>query len=184
MRSSGLVWLWNLNFTRVRMDILSFTSLGSNLGYLTLLAADEAVDRTLADMQNVDLVMIYEQIATIWNNFIRYGKWHLKFDQDGNPVLHQDESRNFDFDQFSGGEKTALLVMIHTIIAHHFSKCNFLMVDEPLEHLDPINRRSLIGFFIAACQNNFFEQALITTYEESLVRKYISDNNVNVLYIH
>lgn len=152
--------------------------------YLTLLAADEAVDRTLADMQNVDLVMIYEQIATIWNNFIRYGKWHLKFDQDGNPVLHQDESRNFDFDQFSGGEKTALLVMIHTIIAHHFSKCNFLMVDEPLEHLDPINRRSLIGFFIAACQNKFFEQALITTYEESLVRKYISDKNVNVLYIH
>jgi DNA repair exonuclease SbcCD ATPase subunit len=152
--------------------------------YLALLAAEEAVDRTLADMQNVDLVTIYEQIATIWNNFIRYGKWHLKFDQGGNPVLHQDESRDFDFDQFSGGEKTALLVMIHTIIAHHFSKCNFLMVDEPLEHLDPINRRSLVGFFIAACQNKFFEQALITTYEESLVRKYISDKNVNVLYIH
>jgi DNA repair protein SbcC/Rad50 len=151
--------------------------------YLTLLAADEAVDLTLADMQNVDLVMIYKQIATIWNNFIRYGKWHLKFDQDGNPVLHQDESRDFNFDQFSGGEKTALLVIIHTIIAHHFSKCNFLMVDEPLEHLDSNNRRSLIGFFITACQYNFFEQALITTYEESLLRKYISDKNVNVLYL-
>lgn len=151
--------------------------------YFALSAADNAADRTLADIQNVDLASIYDQIAKIWNNFIQYGKWHLRFDADGNPILNQDESRDFDLTQFSGGEKTALLVMIHTIIAHHFSKCNFLMVDEPLEHLDPNNRRSLMGFFIAACQNKYFDQALITTYEESLVRKYISDKNVNILYI-
>jgi exonuclease SbcC len=150
---------------------------------LVLSAADDAIGRTLSDLQNFDLEPIYEQIARIWNNFIRYGTWHLKFDSKGTPLLLQDESRDFNFDQFSGGEKTALLVIIHTIIGHHFSKCNFLMIDEPLEHLDPINRRSLVSFFISACKNQFFEQALITTYEESLVRKYISDKNVNILHI-
>lgn len=151
--------------------------------YITLLAADNAVNRTLSDMQNIDLATIYDQIATIWNNFIRYGDWHLSFNTDGNPILSQDGSRNFNLEQFSGGEKTALLIIIHTIIAHHFSKCNLLMIDEPLEHLDPNNRRSLMSFFISACQNDVFEQALITTYEESLVRKYISVDKVNIIYI-
>lgn len=150
---------------------------------IAIVSAEEAIEKTLSDMQNINLLTIYEQIASLWNNFLQKGKWHLKFDQKGNPILQQEENREFDFQQFSGGEKTALLVIIHTIIAHHFSNCKFLLIDEPLEHLDPINRRSLIGFFIAACHNNFFDQALITTYEESLIRKYISKDKVNILFI-
>jgi len=150
---------------------------------LTLAAASQAAENSLADMRDGGLGSIYEQIAGVWKNFIQRGHWNLRFDTEGNPILAEQEEREFDFEQFSGGEKTALLVIIHTVIAHHFSKCNFLMVDEPLEHLDPVNRRSLMRFFMAACKNNFFEQALITTYEESLVRKYISDTNVNILHI-
>lgn len=150
---------------------------------LTLSAASQAAESTLADMRDEGLGSIYNQTAAVWNNFIQHGNWHLRFDTDGNPLLSEESEREFDFEQFSGGEKTALLVIIHTVIAHHFSKCNFLLVDEPLEHLDPVNRRSLMRLFMSACQNRFFGQALITTYEESLVRKYISEENVNIIHI-
>ena len=66
------------------------------------------------------------------------------------PTLQDGEGRQLDLSQFSGGEKTALLIMLHTIIAHHFSRSDFLLIDEPLEHLDPINRRSLIRFLVGA----------------------------------
>jgi len=150
---------------------------------LTLNAAEDAAEKTLADMRDGGLGAIYDQIAAVWDNFIQRGNWHMRFDPEGNPLLAEETEREFNFGQFSGGEKTALLVIIHTVIAHHFSKCKFLMVDEPLEHLDPVNRRSLMRFFVGACGNEFFDQALITTYEESLVRKYISDEQVNIIYI-
>jgi len=150
---------------------------------LTLSAAGDAVEKTLADMRDGGLGAIYHQIAAVWNTFIQRGAWSMRFDPEGNPLLAEESEREFDFAQFSGGEKTALLVIIHTVIAHYFSECNFLMVDEPLDHLDPINRRSLMRFFMAASKNNFFDQALITTYEESLVRKYISEENVNIIHI-
>lgn len=150
---------------------------------LTMGAARLAGENTLANMRDGGLGSIYEQIAAVWNNFIQHGRWHMRFDTDGNPVLSEETEREFEFEQFSGGEKTALLVIIHTVIAHYFSKCNFLLVDEPLEHLDPVNRRSLIRFFMIAHHNKFFDQALITTYEESLVRKYIAKENVNIIHI-
>ncbi len=146
-------------------------------------AARKAAENTLTDMRDVGLDSIYTQIASIWNNYMQHGNWTLRFDTEGLPKLVEDSDREFAFGQFSGGEKTALLVMIHTVIAHHFSNCDFLLVDEPLEHLDPINRRSLIQFFVSACQNKFFDQAFISTYEESLVRKYISKEYVNIIHI-
>lgn len=149
----------------------------------SLAAAATAVEKTLAEMRDVQLTHIYKQIADVWNNFMQHGKWRLRIDTDGKPILAEESAREFEFEQFSGGEKTALLVVVHTIIAHYFSECNFLLVDEPLEHLDQVNRRSLMRFFIAASENRFFKQALITTYEESLVRKYISVENVNILHI-
>jgi DNA repair exonuclease SbcCD ATPase subunit len=150
---------------------------------ISLGVASTAVEKTLADLRDVQLTYIYRQIAEVWNNFLRHGKWQLRIDQEGKPILVEKSDREFEFSQFSGGEKTALLVVVHTIIAHYFSGCSFLLVDEPLEHLDQANRRSLMRFFIAASKNNFFQQALITTYEESLVRKYISDANVNILHV-
>jgi len=150
---------------------------------ISLDVAAESAEKTLANMRDVQLISIYKQIADVWNNFVKHGKWKLRMDVDGKPLLAEENEREFEFGQFSGGEKTALLVVIHTVIAHYFSGCNFILVDEPLEHLDQVNRRSLMRFFMAASKNNFFEQALVTTYEESLVRKYMSEDNVNILHV-
>ncbi|EDN68425.1 hypothetical protein BGP_5925 [Beggiatoa sp. PS] len=85
--------------------------------------------------------------------------------------------------QLSGGEKTILLLMLHTVIAHYFAQSDFILMDEPIAHLDPINRRSVINFLMNLYQQGAFQQAIITSFEESLIRRYLSVEGVNVIYL-
>lgn len=149
---------------------------------LSIRAALRATEATLRDQQNTDMRIVYEQIADLWSSFREEEGWGVRFNAAGFPVIHNSEMETeLDLRQLSGGEKTALLVMLHTIIAHHFSRSDFLLIDEPLEHLDPINRRSLIRFLVDAYRYNVFGQAIIATFEESLIRKYQSIEGVNIV---
>lgn len=174
-----------------RLQSLGYTSLeGTQLALvdlevrsLSLRAAKQAVQETLAAQRNVDLEAIYSQIARVWETFVGREGWNLQLDAKGMPVLSDGKGREFDLSQLSGGEKTALLVILHTIIARHFSRSDFLLIDEPLEHLDAVNRRSLIRFLTSAYHRDAFNQLIITTFEESLTRKYISEEGVSFIHL-
>lgn len=151
---------------------------------LSLRAANQAIDETLQSQQNRDMHLIYKQIANLWSSFREDEGWDIEYNSKGLPVIKKDnENIKLDLRQLSGGEKTALLIMVHTILAHHFSKSDFLMIDEPLEHLDPVNRRSLIKFLVDAYNHQIFGQAIIATFEESLIRKYQSNEGVNIILV-
>lgn len=150
---------------------------------LSIRAASQAIENTLVAQRNLDLKCIYKQIAQLWGAFIGDNEWQVELDAKGMITLQNDMGRQFDLHQLSGGEKTALLIMLHTIIAHNFSHSDFLMVDEPLEHLDPVNRRSLIRFLVQSYRRGMFRQAIVATFEESLIRKYLSEDGVKVVII-
>lgn len=151
---------------------------------LSLRAANQAIEETLQSQQNMDMKSIYKQIADLWSSFREDEGWDIEYNTKGLPVISKDsENIKLDLRQLSGGEKTALLIMVHTILAHHFSKSDFLMIDEPLEHLDPVNRRSLIKFLVDAYHHQIFGQAIIATFEESLIRKYQSSEGVNIVLV-
>ncbi|MFZ1631047.1 MAG: AAA family ATPase, partial [Anaerolineae bacterium] len=150
---------------------------------LTLRASKAASSKVQATLRDADLQPIYAQVSKVWAAFSGKENWQVKLDEKGMPTLTSREGRTFDLSQFSGGEKTALLLMLHTIIAQHFSKSDFLLVDEPLEHLDPINRRSLVRFLIDASKRGSFKQALVATFEESLLRKYMSEEGVHIVHV-
>ena len=159
--------------------------IGIETRMLSIRAASQATEDTLQSQQSDDMKLIYEQIANLWSSFREDEGWDMEYNPDGYPVMTKgDEQLTLDLRQLSGGEKTALLIMLHTIIAHHFSKSDFLMIDEPLEHLDPVNRRSLIKFLVDAYKHNIFGQAIIATFEESLIRKYQSDEDINVILVY
>lgn len=174
-----------------RLQNLGYTALvearealvGLETRSLSLRAARRAAQDTLAVQRNVDMQAIYAQIAQVWEAFLGRKGWRLQLDSGGMPLLEDDQGRQFDLSQFSGGEKTALLVILHTIIARHFSRSDFLLMDEPLEHLDPVNRRSLIRFLVSAYHRNAFNQVIVTTFEESLIRKYIGAEGVSVIHL-
>jgi len=160
---------------------------------LSLRAALTASQETLAYQRNSDIQAIYGQIARVWEAFSSWNRnwrselqdrsWQVGLDKEGAMRMKDPSGRQFDLSQFSGGEKTALMVMLHTIIAHHFSKTDFLLIDEPLEHLDAVNRRSLVRYLISAHKGGIFQQAIVATFEESLLRKYMSAEEVQVIYV-
>lgn len=156
---------------------------GLEVRSLSLRAARRAAEDTLTAQRNADMEAIYNQIARIWEIFSGQANWRVQLDGEGMPMLEDYAGRRFDLSQFSGGEKTALLIMLHTIIAYHFSRSDFLLIDEPLEHLDSVNRRSLIRFLIGAYRRKSFEQAIVATFEESLIRKYMSEEGINVIHL-
>ena len=151
---------------------------------LSIRAASQATETTLATQQRTDLRSIYQQIAGLWSNFTGIDGWGVDIDMQGYPFLiNAEHGLELDLRQLSGGEKTALLIMLHTLMAHHFSKSNFLMIDEPFEHLDALNRHSLAQFLIEAYQHQVFSQAIIATFEAELIQKYQSTENVNIFRV-
>jgi DNA repair exonuclease SbcCD ATPase subunit len=151
---------------------------------LSIRAASQATETTLATQQRSEMRSIYQQIAGLWSNFTGLEGWGVEIDMQGYPfVINPEYGLELDLRQLSGGEKTALLILLHTIMTHHFSKSNFLMIDEPFEHLDPLNRRSLLQFLIETYRHQVFSQALIATFEETLIRKYQSMEDINIIAV-
>lgn len=176
---------------QARLDHLGYSSIKEatnalvnlEIRSLSLRAANTAIKKTLTSQRDEDMKSIYSQISSLWGGFALNNEWQMQLDDSGMPTLQNGEGRNFDLSQFSGGEKTALLVILHTVIARHFSKSDFLLIDEPLEHLDPVNRRSLLRYLTNAYKNEAFEQIIITTFEESLTRKYINESGVEFIHV-
>ncbi len=166
-----------------RPEDVSAAQVSLEVRLLSLRSASQAGEQTLIAQRNADMGFIYDQIAALWGAFTGEADWQIALDKKGVPTLQDDLGRQFDLYQLSGGEKTALLIMLHTIIAHNFSRLDFLMIDEPLEHLDPVNRRSLVRFLVQGYKRGMYKQAVIATFEESLVRKYLSEDGVHVVMV-
>ncbi len=57
------------------------------------------------------------------------------------------------------------------------------MVYESLEHLDAVNGRYLNCFLVQSYHCGMFNQPIIATFEESLIRKYLSEDGVNIMLV-
>ena len=91
------------------------------------------------------------------------------------------------FHHFSGGEKTMAVVMLRMLALQMLTRAGFLLLDEPLEHLDPRNRRMLAKLLVRASGPGPLDQVIVTTYEESVARALgsgvLGQSSASVLYV-
>lgn len=95
-------------------------------------------------------------------------------------------SRLIKYEQFSGAEKALSLVALRLLLVQMSSSLRMLWLDEPLEHLDPRNRRVLASLLTSATAQRALDQVVVTTYEEPVVRRIserTSGNTCDVVYI-
>lgn len=78
------------------------------------------------------------------------------------------------FANFSGGEKSFSSVLVRLIALSSLSAYPFIWLDEPLEHLDPGNRRTLAALLARVSSQGAFRQVVVTTYEEHVARRLSS----------
>ena len=141
---------------------------------------DEAINNTLYEINLDYLEPITQKLTEIWDMIFNEEDRNVSFDQNLNPILKT--KRNIiSFNNLSGGEKTFLTIITRSLLMHQFSNIEFIVLDEPLEHLDIINRTQLIEFLQKFYSAKLTEQLIITTFEESLTRKLIDTEDVSIL---
>lgn len=96
------------------------------------------------------------------------------------PVLFRQDQK-LHMPQLSGGEKMAMLVTVRTVLCRRFTEIGFMLLDEPLEHLDPRNRRMLIDFLVESFEKGWVDQLIVSTFEESIIRKFHDHEKVNLI---
>ena len=119
------------------------------------------------------------EITHRWKRvFVNRGE--LRLQHDGRLVLLRD-SHQIDFDQFSSGEKVIALLATRLLVLEACTKASFLWLDEPLEHLDPRNRRLAASLMAAAGDHT--RQLLVTTYEDQLARNLARAGAAELRYV-
>jgi len=139
-----------------------------------------AMTDSLAEQRRIMLTPLTEELSKMWTRFLNRSVKVEMGDKLDLRIIDDQYSEPFRFPQLSGGEKTALLILTQILLCKHFSDSDFMLIDEPLEHLDSRNRWALINFLVESCKRNFPEQLIVTTIEESFIREYLGDPAVQV----
>jgi DNA repair exonuclease SbcCD ATPase subunit len=139
----------------------------------------KATQETVRIQREKKLDPVYEEIKNVWNELRKERQSSVRFDDKTIPVLYRGGAK-FGFQQLSGGEKIALFTIVRTVLCRRFTRMGFMLLDEPLEHLDSGNRRLIVDFLVEAFEKGWVDQLLVTTFEESVVRKFSDHKQVSI----
>jgi DNA repair exonuclease SbcCD ATPase subunit len=104
----------------------------------------------------------------------------LQLRADGRLTLRR-SVQDIPFDYLSSGEKVVALLAVRLLVLGASTRASFLWLDEPLEHLDPRNRRLAASLMSAAGVQ--VRQVLVTTYEEDLARRLARRGQASLLRV-
>lgn len=121
-----------------------------------------------------------EELSAMWSAFLGIDVEVSLKDNAQIMMVDKQSGRSLEFPQLSGGEKTALLIFTQILLCKYFSRTDFMLLDEPLEHLDAINRWALIKFLVDTTKRGYPKQLIVSTIEEPLIREYLDDKNIRI----
>lgn len=102
----------------------------------------------------------------------------------GNQLVARRGAHEIPFSEFSGGEKVMSLLLIRLLTLDMASRASFLWLDEPLEHLDPRNRRLVASLLVKATEQARPRQIVATSYEEAVARRLAEQSeHATLLYV-
>jgi DNA repair exonuclease SbcCD ATPase subunit len=129
------------------------------------LATDYAIDR----IRERHVSPLADELRSRWKDM--WPDQHgLQLAGDGTLALVRG-TRTITYDHFSGAEKALSLIALRLLLVQMSSSMQMLWLDEPLEHLDPRNRRVLASLLASATAQGALRQIVVTTYEEPVVRR-------------
>lgn len=145
-------------------------------------AAIHVLDRSIDHHVANQVGPLTETISRNWGQFFS-SDGLLMLNPHGEIELLKDGEKLL-YPQLSGGQQMlAILTMRLTLVAAT-ANLGCLWLDEPLEHLDPINRRRAASLLIDASRGSAVRQILATTYEEEIARRLASiHSDVHLEYV-
>ena len=135
------------------------------LAELFAAAAKASIDR----LRTSALAAAYGEVARAWERFSGWTGVQLAAGPKGKLALQRPE-RALELAQLSGGERAAFLALLHAQLGRHFGRGGFLLLDEPLEHLDAENGRRLLEHLQQMCRDSLLTQVVLATVEAEVVQ--------------
>ncbi len=140
----------------------------------------EAIENLSKGYRTSIITDLIYNLNIVWKNYFPNDLREFSLDENFYPILKYRDSI-VSYNELSSGEKTFLLVILKTLILKFFSTIPFLILDEPIEHLDENNRIIIIDYLYESVRNGLIDQIILTTYEESIVRKFIHLDQANII---
>ena len=142
--------------------------------HAVLRAARSAVDLTVRTVMDQSVAPLAEHIAPRWSALF---PGRAPVDLNGAATMSRIVNGEvLPLETFSGGERTAALVLLRLLVAQMTTTATFCWFDEPLEHLDPDARRHVASWLTGASSSHPLRQVLVTTYEEPLAARLAADS--------
>jgi len=163
-----------------RIDALESSLLSATKIEFLSRAFLESVEDSLTKQRSIMLAPLMDELSTMWSRFMNTPVKVQMGDRCELAIIDDRYDTPFKFPQLSGGEKTALLILTHILLCKHFSDSDFMLLDEPLEHLDSRNRWALVNFLLQSCKREAPAQLIVTTIEEQYTREYLDESLVTV----
>jgi exonuclease SbcC len=139
-----------------------------------------ATTETLQRLRAGALAAAYGEVARAWEAFSGWTGVRLEPQAKGRLSVSRAE-RSLDLAQLSGGERAAFLALLHAHLGRHFGRGGFLLLDEPLEHLDAANGRRLLEHLLRACADGLLSQVVVATVEAEVVHSVLRDGDAHVI---
>lgn len=157
----------------------------ADLGIVTADAFSELADAICRERINPLADVLGKRWAELWP-----GRPQLHLDPGTGDIYGTLADAPIGLADLSGGERAVAIVLLRLLALQSASQSPILLMDEPLEHLDPRNRRMLASLLVAATANGDAappRQILVTTYEESVTRRLDAritrEGNSHVVYV-
>lgn len=128
------------------------------------------------------MVPLADQLNQQWKSFRPDAELSLALDNSGAVSLARG-SVTLPFHALSGGEKMVVCVLLRIAMLRAFTNSDIMILDEPLEHLDPRSRRLMVSSLQQVVQRGMLKQILVSTYEESIARRLIRRENVHAIWL-
>jgi len=145
-------------------------------------ATENSVSTFVADVRSGLVSPLGHELSLQWKRFRPRTPWSLTVGEDGRLAIEMNgEHRSFG--ALSAGERTIALILLRVALSVAFTSARFLVLDEPLEHLDPRTRRLLISSLALAVEQRLVDQLIVSTYEEAIVRRLQRDELASAIYI-
>lgn len=142
-------------------------------------AAAAAMRATAQEVVSGRVEPLEQALRERWKQLMPRGA--LTFGAEG-PWLERDGVR-FEVGRLSGSEMTIALLLTRMLVLVGSTRGRFLWLDEPLEHLDPTNRRAVAATLVSAVEQGELEQVVVTTYEEPLARRMAARTGADLKYV-
>lgn len=144
--------------------------------------AASGIQEFLAEVRRSVMAPLAEQLSQQWKAYRPDAEWSLALDETGAICLARDGMTR-PYSVLSGGEKTVAIVLLRVAMLTALTTSDVIVLDEPLEHLDPRARRLMVSSLHHAVRKGLLRQILISTYEESLVRRLLTHPDVHAVWL-